>query len=99
MPLKAMYTALSGARHAGRMLNASAHNVANMNTAGHRDVRVDAQSTESGVVSHVRQSDREGFDPVQNVVLQRTGQLTYRANLAVIRADDEMRGTLTDLVG
>ncbi|MEE2786184.1 MAG: hypothetical protein VX589_02525 [Myxococcota bacterium] len=99
MPLKAMYAALSGAQLAGQMLNASAHNTANMNTEDHHDLRVEAEEANHGVISHIRRAKRPGFNAVDNVILRHTGQLTYRANLAVIRADDEMRGTITDLIG
>ena len=76
----------NGLRDAHRRLRVSAHNVANVNTPGHRACRADG--VEIGGVRLERE-----------IVEQISAEHAVSANAAVIRTDDDVRGELLDLLG
>ena len=81
------------------MLNATAHNSANMNTEGHRDLSVTGEEQSEGVVVNIRRAQAEGYAPVNNAINLMTARVVYQANMQVIKTADEMQGELTDLFG
>jgi len=103
-------TALSGLNAATAILNTSASNIANAGTPGYPSRRVGLTESASGGVSvgpTTRDSSSGGIDedgaersnvdlPTELVQL-RQGQILYQANAAVVRAGDEMLGTLLDI--
>ena len=98
MPLRTMGRARAGMNVASRMLDASAHNTANMVTEGYREVDARGVETSEGVKVHIRTSPTEGVDPVRAIVDRRFAALMYRANLEVVKVADEMVGETTDLL-
>lgn len=81
-------------------LAASAHNTANALTDGFRRTRVDAVETAGGGVRpEVSRATTPGNDLVGDAVERITAGVLYRANLAVIEADDAMTGDLLDTIG
>lgn len=79
-------------------LNSSAHNIANMNTAGFRrqEVLQSAQS-EGGVSTSVATAIVEGSSLEADVVAQLQAKNSFLANLAVFKTSDKMAGALLDL--
>jgi len=98
MPLRAIGRARAGMQVASTMLDASAHNTANMVTEGYREVDARGVETQSGVKVHIETSPTEGVDPVRAAVDRRFSALMYRANLEVVKVADEMLGETTDLL-
>jgi flagellar hook-associated protein FlgK len=103
-------TALSGLNAAGAIVETAASNIANMDSAGCKAARVNLASSPWGgvdVVSITRDPspgdlDEDGQElsnvdlPTEAVNLKK-GALLYKANAAVIKAGDEMMGTLLDI--
>ena len=103
-------TALSGLNAAGAIVDTAASNIANMDSAGYKAARVNLASSPWGgvdVVSITRDPspgdlDEDGQElsnvdlPTEAVNLKK-GALLYKANAAVIKAGDEMMGTLLDI--
>jgi len=103
-------TALSGMNAAGSIVDTAASNIANMDSTGYKAGRVNLASSPWGgvdVVSITRDPSPGGVDqdgqelsnvdlPTEVVNLKR-GALLYKANAAVIKAGDEMMGTLLDM--
>jgi len=103
-------TALSGMNAAGSIVDTAASNIANMDSTGYKAGRVNLASSPWGgvdVVSITRDPSPGGVDqdgqelsnvdlPTEVVNLKR-GALLYTANAAVIKAGDEMMGTLLDM--
>ncbi|MDD2882428.1 MAG: flagellar basal body protein [Rhodoferax sp.] len=89
--------ALSGMNAAQATLNSSAHNIANMNTAGFRrqEVFQTAQS-EGGVSASLTAAAAPGPSLVTDVVAQLQAKNSFLANLAVFKTSDKMAGTLLD---
>ena len=94
-----MNTAQTGLNMGSSMLATSAHNTANMNTEGHRDLKVGGEEHSEGVVVKIRQTSKEGYAPVDNAINLMTARMVYQANMQVVKAADEMQGELTDLFG
>lgn len=89
--------ALSGINAAQTRLNASANNIANLNTDGFRRDEVSAQAVESGGVSvSVSKSDRVGTDLVQDIVEQKMAALEFKANVQVLKTSAQVMGSLLD---
>ena len=89
--------ALSG-MHAGQTaLNASAHNVANLNTAGFRRQQV-AQNAQvgGGVTTTLTQASAEGPALEADVVTQLQAKNAFLTNLRVFKTSDQMAGALLD---
>ena len=103
-------TALSGLNAAGAIVDTAASNIANMNSTGYKAARVNLASSPWGgvdVVSISRDASSGGVDedgqelsnvdlPTEVVNLKK-GALLYKANAAVIKAGDDMMGTLLDM--
>jgi flagellar hook protein FlgE len=89
--------ALSGINAAQTRLNASAHNIANLNTDNFRREEVSAQERpEGGVAVTVGKADRVGTDLVQDVVEQKMAALEFKANVQVLKTSTQVMGTLLD---
>lgn len=95
--------AASGLRAASTQVEASAHNVANVSTAGFRPVRtVSEAQREGGVSTRIapaedpslaglgRVDGASGTDLVDETVQRMLAQRAFSANLAVLRTADEM---------
>jgi len=89
--------ALSGMTAAQARLNASAHNIANVNTNGF--VRQQVTQTEqvgSGVAISVSQAGNPGSAIETDIVSQLRAKNAFLANLAVFRTHNNLAGKLLD---
>lgn len=92
--------ALSGMNAAQTQLQASAHNVANLGTAGFRRQQVTPSAQASGgVSSSLSTAAQPGESLVDDVVGQLQAKNAFLANLAVFRTHDRMLGSLLDAAG
>ena len=86
----------SGLQAAQLRLDASAHNVANMNTPGFR--RQVVEQTEapggSGVQASVQRDGQMGSALEKDVVEQMSATYAFKANVQVIKTNDQMMGAL-----
>lgn len=90
--------ALSGMKAAQSALNASAHNIANINTGGfRRQEMVQTAQTDGGVTTTLATSSTEGTSLEADVVTQLQAKNSFLANLAVFKASDTMTGALLDM--
>ena len=90
----------SGLQAAQLRLDASANNVANMNTPGYRrEVVAQEEVAESaGVHATVqREQDAKGVALEQEAVEQMSATYAFKANLQTIKTQDEMMGSLLDV--
>lgn len=90
----------SGLQAAQLRLDASANNVANMNTPGYRrEVVAQEEVAESaGVRAPVqREQDAKGVALAQEAVEQMSATYAFKANLQTIKTQDEMMGSLLDV--
>ena len=91
-------TALSGMNAASLELATSAHNIANGQTPGFRRQSVARQATEGGGVSaEVIQADAAGESLAEDIVTQMSASYAFKANLKVLKTQDEVLGSLLDL--
>lgn len=90
--------ALSGMHAAQTQLRASAHNVANLNTAGfsRQEVTLRAQ-TGGGVSAGVTTAMRPGPSLESDVIAQLQAKNAFLSNLAVFKTQDKLAGTLLNL--
>ncbi|APW47743.1 flagellar basal body protein [Rhodoferax antarcticus] len=90
--------ALSGMNAAQTQLQATAHNVANLNTEGftRQEVTLKAQS-QGGVSASVTAASTPGSALETDVVAQLQAKNAFLANLAVFKTSDKMAGALLDL--
>ncbi len=90
--------ALSGMNAAQTQLQASAHNVANLNTEGfsRQEVKL-TQQAEGGVSASLSTATRPGPALETDVVAQLQAKNAYLANLAVFKTQDKMAGALLNL--
>ena len=90
--------ASSGPQAAQLRLNASAHNVANLNTPGFKDQTVQQQAVPptGGVQARTAQAARPGVALEAEAVEQITASYAFKANALVLRTADDMAGTLLD---
>lgn len=89
--------ALSGMNAAEAALNSSAHNIANMNTAGFRRQEVvQTAQAQGGVSTSLAAAAEAGPSLVTDVVAQLQAKNSFLANLAVFKTSDKMAGTLLD---
>ena len=88
----------SGLRAAQLRLDTSAHNVANLNTAGfHRQSVVQqAVANQGGVRASVQQAPSEGAALEHDMVDQIAASYAFKANAVVLRTADKTLGTLLD---
>lgn len=88
--------AQSGMQAAQQRLHASAHNVANQNTADFRRQEVRQQALEQGGVQAETQRTAEAVALEKDAVEQVSASYAYLANLQVLRTNDRMQGALLD---
>ena len=90
----------SGLQAAQLRLDASANNVANMNTPGYRRqvVAQEEAADSAGVRAAVqREQEAEGVALEKEAVEQMSATYAFKANLQTIKAQDEMMGSLLDV--
>lgn len=95
-------TALSGMSAAQERLRASAHNVANLNTANFRPERVElASQPEGGVVAQTQRVQQAQMtaevSAERELVEQRSATYSFVANLRVLQTQLQASGTLLDI--
>jgi flagellar hook protein FlgE len=91
-------TALSGMNAAMLRLGSAAHNVANGLTPDfRRQVVQQAALPEGGVVVSIGRAPEPGHELARDIVEQMAASYSFKANLGVIRTQDEMLGSLLDL--
>ena len=92
-------TALSGLNAASLQLQSSAHNIANAQTPGFRRQQV-LQSAEpaGGVRAELTQAAAPGEALAEDIVNQMSASVLYRANAKTLRTDQDLAGTLVDLL-
>ena len=89
--------ALSGMQAAQAGLQASAHNVANLQTEGfHRQELVQNERAGGGVDTDLRRATQEGSALESDVVAQLQAKNAFLANLAVFRTANRLAGVLLD---
>jgi flagellar basal body rod protein FlgG len=92
--------ALSGMRAAQTSLDASAHNVANLNTPGFRRQEVvQTEEKEGGVSTTIRKSPVEGPALETDLVAQLQAKNAFLVNLSVFKTSNQMAGALLDKKG
>lgn len=91
---------LSGMKAAQTSLDASAHNLANLQTEGFRRQRV-MQSTQAdgGLTTSLSRSSEAGNAIETDLVGQLVAKNQFLANLAVFKTGDQMMGSLLDTTG
>lgn len=90
----------SGLQAAQLRLDASAHNVANMNTPNFRRqvVAQEEAAGSAGVRATVQRTQgAEGVALEQEAVEQMSATYAFKANLQTIKTQDEMMGSLLDV--
>ncbi len=89
--------ALSGLHAAQTSLDASASNVANLNTPGYRRQQV-VQTTQAagGVSTSLTSASVEGSALESDLVAQLQAKNAFLANIAVFKTSDKMAGALLD---
>ena len=91
--------ALSGMNAAQTGLLASAHNIANLNTAGFRRQQVAQESVSAGGVdTSLTQACDAGNAMETDMVGLLQAKNAFLANLAVFKTSDQMAGSLLDVV-
>lgn len=91
---------LSGMNAARTALNASAHNLANLPTAGfRREQAVMASAVGGGVTASLTRVPEPGNAVATDIVGQLIAKNQFLANLAVFKTNDQMLGSLLDLAG
>ncbi len=89
--------AQSGLSAAQLRLDASAGNIANMNTPGYRAQRVEQQASgNGGVDARVDRVPAPGVSLEQEIVEQLAASHAFKANLHIMRTGDEVLGRLLD---
>jgi flagellar hook protein FlgE len=88
----------SGMQAAQLRLDASANNVANMNTPGFRRQTVTQQDLPDlgGTRASVGKADQEGVALEAEVVDQMSATYAFKANLKTIQTQDDILGSLLD---
>ena len=89
----------SGMQTAQLRLDASANNVANMNTPRYQRQVVEQEATPgvAGVTGSVRRSQEEGVALEQEAVEQMSATYAFKASLQVVKTQDQMMGSLLDV--
>ena len=97
--VSALSIATSGMNAAQLGLQASAHNIANLNTGGfRREQVVQAEAPDgAGVEASMTRADTTGSAMETDLVGLLQGKNSFLANLAVFRASDRMHGALLDI--
>lgn len=100
--------ALSSMSHASARLSRSAHNVANVNTAGFEAQRVVASEAPNGGVTSQTQPTYDAAMSYQDVIGSNTDLISetveqisslhqFKAAVALLKTDQEMMSTLLDV--
>lgn len=92
--------ASSGLQAAQLRLDASANNVANMNTPGYRREAVAQQADADGAgvrATLQREQDAKGVALEQEAVEQISATYAFKANLQTLKTQDAMMGSLLDV--
>jgi len=98
--LPAAAISLSGMNAAQTALGASAHNIANANTAGfHRQQVSQTAMSDGGVSTTLTPSPEAGAALETDMVDQLAAKHAFLANLAVFRTSNKMMGALMDTQG
>ncbi len=91
--------ATSGIRAADAALRTSAHNLANLETAGFRRERVvNTAQADGGVETSTMRSQVEGSSIEDDLVAQLQAKNAFLANLAVFRGSSPVAGSLLDVL-
>lgn len=100
----AFNTSVSGVQAASLRQAVSAHDVANINTAGYRQYNVyQSDVSPSGTrISHIARTpnpnpDLSGTDLAEEVKEQKLSKTDFSANLKVLKVRDEMTEDLLDI--
>jgi flagellar basal body rod protein FlgG len=89
--------ALSGMRAAQTQLDASANNVANLQTEGYRrQVVQQSPQADGGVSTKVVPANQTGSAPETDMVAQLQAKNAFLANLSVFKTSNAMAGALLD---
>ena len=89
--------AQTGLNVAQQRLDASAHNVANLQTPGFHGQQVQQQTVApQGVQADTRTAPRAGAALADDLVNQMSAAYSFEANLKVIRTEQRMLGRLLD---
>jgi flagellar hook protein FlgE len=90
--------ALSGMHAAQTALDSSAHNVANLSTAGFRRQEVvRTEQPNAGVSATITQASVQGANLATDMVDQLQAKNAFLANLAVFKTHDKMAGALLNI--
>ncbi len=90
--------ALSGMNAAQTRLQATAHNIANLDTQGFKRQEVSQSTvTEGGTLAQVSESVGSSIELETDMVQQLQAKNSYLANLSVFKANNAMLGTLLDI--
>jgi flagellar hook protein FlgE len=90
--------AFSGMNAATARMGVSAHNVANVQTAGFRRQQVLQQTQPGGgVTTRITQAEAAGSDLAADAVQQMTALYSFKANLRTVQVEHEMLGSLLDI--
>ena len=94
-----MEASISGIQAAGLRMEVSAHNTANLNTEGARAQRVrqSERPDQGGTTAEVEQTDSPP-ELLEETVEQLTTAHYLKANTKALRTQDEMLGTMIDLI-
>ena len=98
MSLDAIGRARSGLQVASAKLEGVAHNTANLATKDFHELSVEGVETKSGAKVQISTRSRSGTSPVEQSVERRIAAVTYSANLAVLKAADDMVGETIDIL-
>jgi flagellar hook protein FlgE len=92
--------ALSGMQAAQTQLNVAANNIANANTPGFKAQQADLTSLPNGDGVDVAQISTSGnsADPTVAIISLRQSALMYGANAMVIRVQNQMYGSLLNVL-
>lgn len=91
--------AQSGLQAAQARLNASASNVANLQTPGYKPVTVQAQAQaqqQGGVVVNFSRAATDGVALEEEAVAQIQAKTDFMANIQVLKTADQVMGSLLD---
>ncbi len=92
------FIALSGMNAAMLRLDAAGNNIANSQTPGYRRQSVSqADQAEGGVTTSVERSVEPGENMAQDFVDQISASYVFKANLRVVKTQDDMLGALLDV--
>jgi flagellar hook-associated protein FlgK len=94
----ALNIASSGLQAASTILTVAAQNAANATTPGYKAAEVDLLSAGGGGVEVDRVSEDPNADPVSQAIEFRRAEFLYDANAQVIATEEQMFGSLINMV-